>query len=106
MRPNDPTTRVLCWASGGAAVGVCLFGPLFLVTAPKHSPEFLLWITFAIMGAIPVAVMAALFGAFRVLQEELASLRREIVRLQGIEERLLPPASTQFKSGPPQQTPS
>ena len=61
-------------------------------------------ITFAVMGAIPVAVITALFGAFRILQEELVSLRREIVRLQGIEERIRLPESqsTQFKSGSPQ----
>jgi hypothetical protein len=99
MRRIDAMIRVLAWAGVGAASGFIVFSILFYSVAPRNSPEFWLWAVFAAMAAVPTAALAALFGAFLVIKDELEELRSEILRLQEITEAMRRQAnpSTQFK---------
>jgi len=99
-------TKLYIWAGSGTAIGFIVFLVLFNVAMPRNDPERLLWVVFSIMGAIPVAIFAVIFGAIGIIKKDLDVIRREVMRLKRIEEIISDPAaSTQFKSGMPPHMP-
>jgi hypothetical protein len=98
--------RLLGWAALGAVLGFVLFAGLFNLTWPRNTSERLLWIAFAIMGAIPVSLLVVIVGSVRMLKQELQELRREVVRLQRMQGVAIDhsPSSTQFRAGFPEDT--
>ena len=77
--------RMLIWAAfaWGAGFAVLLIS-FMLVTPPPPHPDRGLWVVFSLMGAVPVAALAALFTAMRVIQEEFRTLRREMDRIRAM----------------------
>jgi hypothetical protein len=93
--------RVFTWAGFGGVVGFAVFFKLFGMFAPQNNPDSLLWDVFAIMAAIPVAAVGAVFGAVLTILEKLREMRQDM--MQGIEELITiqDQPSTQVKSGRP-----
>ena len=60
---------------------------IFFAANPRQGADRLtLWIVFALMAAIPMAVIGVIFGAMNTAMEEVEELWREIDRLHGLEE--------------------
>lgn len=92
--------RIIIWPTVATIVGFVVF--VFLFQSTVHGgPERGIFMVFALMAAIPVGIFAAVFAAFHILRDDLASLRREVERLQKLED-LLPkkPTSTGIKPDP------
>ncbi|MSQ94386.1 MAG: hypothetical protein EXR98_07500 [Gemmataceae bacterium] len=100
--------RMIIWAAIGAIVGFLVFCAMFQMAWPHGGPDRGVNLVFSIMGALPVAAICAVFSAVGTIKENLDEIRREIMRLQRIEELITiqERPSTQFKSGPPERGPS
>src|SRR5262245_51544164 len=62
----------------GAVIGFATF--MFLFFAFDPGPDRGILVVFSIMGALPVAAIAALFAAVSEIQGEIRKLRREVER--------------------------
>jgi hypothetical protein len=71
--------RMLLWTllGGGGFVG---FVVLFYAAAP-HGPERWLFVVFALMAAVPVAVLGTILAALMALRDGLNEIRRELEHL-------------------------
>jgi hypothetical protein len=98
-------TKLQIWAAVGTAVGFISFNGMFHLAAPRNGSESLLWIVFSVMGALPVAIFAVLFGAIGIIRQDLREIRREIMRLEETQERIcIEVSALQFKAKMPNRT--
>ena len=100
-------TKLYAWAASGTVVGFIAFLVMFNLAMPRPDHERPLWIVFSVMGAIPVAIFAVMFAGFSMIKRDLEAMRRDILRLQKIDEVLMNPdaARTEFSSGLPRRVP-
>ena len=94
-------TMVL-WTGIGAILGFILIWVIFGIF-DRHQNDNGVKVVLSVMGAIPAAILGALFAAVSVIQKELRETRRELKHWQSIQqmdEELSKP-STQIKSAPP-----
>jgi hypothetical protein len=94
--------RMLLWAGLGTFAGFALFAFLFFVAIERRGPDSGVMLVFALMAALPVGIMGAIFVAIGIIKDELNDVRREIMRLQSIEEMVTrqEKRSTEFRSTP------
>jgi hypothetical protein len=95
---------MLTWAAFALIAGFAVLLISFTLATRPHDPERGLWVVFSFMGAVPVAALAALFTAMRVIQDEFRTLRREMDRLRAMiptttssNEPAAEPKSTSFR---------
>ena len=96
------------WADVAGFLGFAAFNVLFFIALDNRGGrDRFTAVVFSLMAAIPVAAVAALFAALRTIIEELHDVRREVQRLQHIEELASVAAdrSVQFKANPHDRDP-
>jgi len=93
--------RMIVWPTLGLLLGLIAFGAMFAF-ASRSTPDSRILMVFTVMAAIPVGIFAAVLAAFQILRDELGQIRREIDRLQKLEDLLPPPpvSSAQIKAAP------
>jgi hypothetical protein len=93
------------WAGIGFAIGTLVLFVLFRIGTERAIPEGGILFAFSVMGGIPAAAIGALFGAVKILQDEMKETRREMKHWQSMFDRHEDDdkPSTQFKSGLPKR---
>lgn len=108
---GDTMRQLTIMACAGTALGFIVFIVAFFgaTTGAGNAAERPLWIVFSLMGAIPVAIFAVLFGAMAMIKKELDEIRRDVQRLQrsldyladaGMRPVNTPPAETAYRDRP------
>lgn len=70
--------RMLFYAVIGLVVGFTVLFVLLTVTCEPIREEYAPFAVLALMGALPVASVSVLFGAVKLIQDELRQTRREM----------------------------
>src|SRR5262249_2376635 len=108
MNGEEPSMkRMIVWPTAGFAGGFFAFLILFFLAVRRNPvPEPMILGVFSLMGAVPIGIFGAILAAFATIRDELGLLRREIERLQRLENLLVKATDTQFKAAPGQRGPN
>jgi hypothetical protein len=76
--------RMIKWTLLSGGVGFVGFAILFYAAAGHAGPERGIFFVFALMAAIPVAIVGAILAALLALRDGLTEIRRELERLRRV----------------------
>jgi len=74
--------RMILWTLLSGGVGFIGFAVLFYAAAGHAGPERGIFFVFALMAAIPVAIVGAILAALMALRDGLSEIRHELERLR------------------------
>ena len=91
--------RMIIWTVVGGIGGACVTVGIYCLAFIAHPIEFFLGLCLAVMGAFPVAVVAAIFAGVSLIRKELREINQQIssFKTNNANERSMDQTSNEMK---------